>query len=87
MSGPALEHLRAAPFGRPLVAGGASGGPAGRAGVRAGDVVIEVEGRAIENIYDYTYSLDGLRVGIPAKIVVRRGDSETAVMLTPTSRD
>jgi S1-C subfamily serine protease len=63
------------------------GGPADVAGLRAGDVVIEVDGRTIENIYDYTYSLDSLRVGVPVKIVVRRGESQTAVILTPSSRE
>jgi C-terminal processing protease CtpA/Prc len=69
------------------LSGVAAGGPADRAGLHAGDVVIEVDGRPVENIYDYTYSLDGLKVGVPAEIVVRRGNSRTAVMLTPTSRD
>jgi Tol biopolymer transport system component len=69
------------------LSGVAAGGPAEAAGLRAGDVVIEVDGHTIENIYDYTFSLDSLRVGVPVKIVVRRGESQTAVMLTPSSRD
>jgi Tol biopolymer transport system component len=69
------------------LSGVAAGGPAEQAGLRAGDVVIEVDGRHIENIYDYTYSLDALKVGVPVKIVVRRGSSQTAVMLTPASRE
>jgi membrane-associated protease RseP (regulator of RpoE activity) len=69
------------------LSGVAAGGPAEQAGLQAGDVVIEVDGRPVENIYDYTYSLDALRVGVPVKIVVRRGASQTAVMLTPSSRE
>jgi hypothetical protein len=69
------------------LSGVAAGGPAEQAGLRAGDVIIEVDGRSVENIYDYTYSLDSLKVGVAVKVVVRRGDSQTAVMLTPTSRD
>ena len=42
------------------LSGVAKGGPAESAGVRAGDVVIQVAGRTIENLYDYTYSLDEL---------------------------
>lgn len=69
------------------LSGVAAGGPAEQAGLQAGDLVIEVDGRRIENIYDYTYALDGLQVGVPVKIVVLRGDSRTAVQLTPASRE
>ncbi len=75
--------------GRPglKLAGVSGGGPAEQAGLLAGDLIVEVDGRSIENIYDYTYALDGLEVGVPVKIVVLRGESRTAVMLTPSSRD
>jgi len=69
------------------LSGVAAGGPAERAGLRVGDVIVEVDGRAIENIYDYTYALEALEVGVPAEVVVLRGDSRTAVTLTPASRD
>jgi len=69
------------------LSGVASGGPAAEAGLQAGDVVIEVDGRRIENIYDYTYSLDGLEVGVPVRIVVRRGSDRHVVQVTPASRD
>jgi S1-C subfamily serine protease len=77
---------RGGPPGLPL-SGVASGGPAERAGLRAGDVVIEVGGRTIENIYDYTFALESLKVGVPVEIVVDRGGAKTAVTLTPSSRD
>jgi hypothetical protein len=69
------------------LSGVTSGGPAEAAGLQAGDVVIEVDGRSVENIYDYTYALDGLKAGVTTKIVVRRGSSRKAVVLTPKSRD
>ena len=69
------------------LSGVASGGPADKAGLQAGDVVIEVDGRRIENIYDYTYSLDGLKVGVAVKLVVRRGSAQHVVWVTPASRD
>ncbi|MEE2674401.1 MAG: M28 family peptidase [Myxococcota bacterium] len=69
------------------LSGVAAGGPAERAGLQAGDVVVEVDGRAIENIYDYTYSLEGLKAGVPVSVVVRRAGSRKAVTLTPASRD
>ena len=48
---------------------------------------IKVAGRTIENIYDYTYSLDELEVGVPVQVRVRRGDEELDLTLTPASRD
>ena len=52
--------------------GVATGGPADRAGVQAGDVVRELAGKAIENIYDYTFVLGGLKVDEPVGMTVMR---------------
>ena len=34
-----------------------------------GDVIIEIAGQSITNIYDYTYALELLKIGQPAKVV------------------
>jgi len=70
-----------------LLAGVAGGGPAEKAGLRAGDVVVEIDGRTVENIYDYTYALDALEIGVPAEFVVMRGDERMKIDVTPGSRD
>ncbi len=70
-----------------LLSGVARGGPAERAGLRAGDAITRVADRVIENIYDYTYSLDELEVGEPVEVRARRGDEELRFTLTPASRD
>jgi S1-C subfamily serine protease len=62
-------------------------GPAQRAGVRGGDIIVEVDGRRIENLYDYTYALEALRVGESAKIVVMRGAKRITLDVVPGSRD
>jgi len=69
------------------LSGVAAGSPAETAGLAAGDLVVEVAGRKIENIYDYSYSLDALQVGEPVEIVVERGGRRIAVTLVPVSRD
>ncbi len=69
------------------LSGVTGGGPAEIAGLRAGDVVVEVAGKKIENIYDYTYALDALKVGETVGIVVVRGDDRIALEITPASRD
>lgn len=67
--------------------GVASGGPAHAAGVRGGDIIIELAGKKIENIHDYTYILDALKVGEKTKIVVLRGDQRVEMEMVPGSRE
>ena len=49
-------------------------GPAARAGLRAGDVVVRVEGVAVDDIYAYMDALEQLDPGDAAPVVVRRDD-------------
>lgn len=70
-----------------VIAGVAPGGPADLAGIRAGDTIVELSGRSIENIYDYTFALDALSVGEPTAITVVRSGKRVTLIATPTSRD
>jgi Tol biopolymer transport system component len=67
--------------------GVATGGPAHAAGVRGGDIIVELGGRKVENIYDYTYALEGLRVGEKTTIVVLRDGQRLTLDMTPGSRE
>lgn len=69
------------------VSGVAKGGPGEQGGLRAGDLIIEVAGRKIENIYDYTYALNALKVGQPTGIRVLRDGVRLELSVTPSSRD
>lgn len=69
------------------LSGVVKGSPAARAGLQAGDLVVRLSGKSIENIYDYTYALDGLRVERPTEIVVRRHDQSLVLSITPGSRE
>jgi len=62
------------------------GSPAEKAGLKAGDVVIEFGGQKIANIYDYTYALDAVKIGQPVEIVVTRDGRRTALKVTPEAR-
>jgi len=69
-----------------LLGGVVAGGPAEAAGLQKGDVIVEIAGQTIANIYDYTYALDVLKIGQPAKVVYMRNGERKETMLTPTAR-
>jgi S1-C subfamily serine protease len=46
----------------------AKGGPAEKAGVRGGDVIVKLAGRDVKNIYDYTYAIEALKSGQETEI-------------------
>jgi Zn-dependent M28 family amino/carboxypeptidase len=69
-----------------LLSGVIEGGPAEEAGLRGGDVIIEFAGRKIENIYDYTYALDLVKIGEPVTVVYLRGGERREAKLTPRAR-
>jgi C-terminal processing protease CtpA/Prc len=69
------------------LSGVGKGGPAEKAGVRAGDIVVELAGRKIENIYDYTYAIEALKIGQATKIVIQRGDQRETLEVIPGSRE
>jgi len=69
------------------LSGVAGDGPAAKAGVKGGDVITELAGRKIENIYDYTYAIEALKIGQTVKIVVKRGTEDVTMDITPASRE
>lgn len=69
------------------LAGVVEGGPAAAAGLQGGDIVVEFAGKKIENIYDYTYALEAVKIGEPVDIVVRRGEERLTMKVTPGARE
>jgi Tol biopolymer transport system component len=63
-----------------------SSGPAEKAGVKGGDVIVEFGGQQIKNIYDYTYALDAVKIGKPVDIVVVRDGQRVKLTVTPEAR-
>jgi aminopeptidase YwaD len=60
------------------------GSPAAKAGLRAGDILTEFDGKRIQNLYDFTYALRAKRPGQEVLVKVLRGDQtiEAKVLLT-----
>jgi Tol biopolymer transport system component/Zn-dependent M28 family amino/carboxypeptidase len=69
------------------ISGVAKGGPAEAAGMLGGDIVVEMAGQAIGNIYDYSHALDSLKAGTPVEVVVLRDGKRVTLTLTPGARE
>ncbi len=63
-----------------------AGGPAEKAGVKGGDIIVEFAGQKIANIYDYTYALDAVKIGKPVKMIVERNGQRVTLTVTPEAR-
>jgi len=69
------------------ISGVAKGGPADKAGLTGGDIIVELAGRKIENIYDYTYAIDAVKIGQKTSIVVFRDNNKIELEIVPGSRE
>jgi C-terminal processing protease CtpA/Prc len=69
------------------ISGVTAGAPADDAGLKSGDVIVELAGKKIKNIYDYTFAIEALKVGKPVMIAVIRDGQRTEMQITPESRD
>jgi hypothetical protein len=60
------------------------GSPAAKAGLKAGDVLVEFDGKPIQNLYDFTYALRAKKPGDEVLVKVIRGSEpvEARVLLT-----
>ena len=69
------------------LSGVANNSPAERAGMKQGDVIIEVSGKRVSDIYDYTNTLNKLEVGKSVNVVVLREKKKVALKIVAKYRD
>ncbi len=69
-----------------LLGGVVGGGPAEQAGLAKGDIIVEIAGQSIANVYDYTFALELLKVNQPVKVVYMRSGMRMETTLTPAAR-
>ena len=69
-----------------LLSDATAGAPAAEAGVQGGDIIVELAGSKIENIYDYTAILDTLKIGKETTMVINRKGKRIKMKITPASR-
>ena len=69
------------------ISGTIAGGPAAKAGLEGGDVIVGLGGAMLENIYDYMNAMNGLKVDEEIDVVVERKGRRLTLKLTPTIRE
>ncbi|HUK18524.1 MAG TPA: M20/M25/M40 family metallo-hydrolase [Bryobacteraceae bacterium] len=62
------------------------GSPAAKAGLKAADVLVEFDGKPIQNLYDFTYALQAKKPGDVVKVKVMRGTETVEAEVTLTKR-
>jgi S1-C subfamily serine protease len=63
------------------------GSPAAKAGLKAGDIMIEFDGKPIQNLYDFTYALRGKKPGDEVKVKVTRDGKPVEVLAVLSRRE
>ena len=58
------------------------GSPAGKAGFKGGDVLVEFDGKKIDNLYDFTYALRAHKPGDKVTVTVVRGAEKITRQVT-----
>ncbi len=62
------------------------GSPAAKAGLKAGDILTEFDGKPIQNLYDFTYALRAKKPGQEVLVKVLRGDQTIVAKVLLTER-
>ncbi len=63
-----------------------AGGPAEKAGLKAGDVIVRFGSQTITNIYEYTFALDAVKLGEPVEVEVLRNGERLKFQVVPEAR-
>ena len=59
------------------------GGPADAGGLQAGDIIIEIDGKDVQDIYDYMHRLEELKKGQEVAVIVKRGEDALKLIVSP----
>ena len=68
------------------ITGTSKDSPAEKAGLTAGDVIVELGGMKIENLYDYVYCLQALKANQKIQMRILRAGQERLLDITPLNK-
>ncbi|MBC7466587.1 MAG: M28 family peptidase [Bdellovibrio sp.] len=69
------------------ISGVSKNSPAEKAGLKAGDVIIEFDETKIENLYDYVYTLQAVKANKATKIKINRSEKTLDQEITPVLKE
>lgn len=69
-----------------VISGTSKDSPAEKAGLKAGDTIVELGGMKIQNLYDYVYCLQSLKANASTPVRVLRKGEEKKLEITPVIR-
>jgi serine protease DegQ len=70
-----------------IITGVLQNGPAAQAGIRPGDVVVKVQGKAVSSVPQLLSAVAALKPGVEAELVVRRRSQESSLTVVPGRRN
>lgn len=69
------------------ISGASKDSPAEKAGLKAGDIIVEFDKTKIENLYDYVYSLQAAKANAATLIKVHRGGETLNLQIVPKLKE
>ena len=69
-----------------IITGVLQNGPAGQAGIKPGDVITAVNGKAVGNVTELLGAVAALKPGVAAPLSVLRAEKTTEISVTPIKR-
>ncbi|MEY4615721.1 MAG: hypothetical protein RJB66_681 [Pseudomonadota bacterium] len=69
------------------ISGTSEKSPAEKAGLKAQDIIVELAGQKIENLYDFTYALQMVKPGAEVRIKVMRNQNAVDLKITPAIKE
>ena len=69
------------------LSGVAANSPASRAGLQGADIIMELAGKPVHDIYDYTFVLNALPVGRATTLRIERGHTTKTLTIVPQYRE
>lgn len=69
------------------ISGTSEKSPAEKAGLKSQDIIVELAGQKIENLYDFTYALQSVKPGNEVNIKLIRNESAIELKITPAVKE
>ncbi len=69
------------------ISGTSEKSPAEKAGLKPQDIIVEIAGQKVENLYDFTYALQTIKPNTEIDLKVKRKDSVVNLKITPVLKE